>query len=175
MPFIYLCTLIYFIYLHIPSYTLIYLQILTNIFTYLHILQNLQYSGNEGWHETQKNNCHNSSPRASPRMRIWHKASHYVSKGPCTLKGAQHIIKIPVLKSFGRPSGALIQLIGISPKKAPTAPLATSAHETVRLVREVFQRLSHHLRWWHCSGLLACQNTPSFNRSAPPNFNRSLY
>ena len=43
-----------FIYLDIPLYTFIYPQLRAYTLIHLHILENIQYSENEGYHETQK-------------------------------------------------------------------------------------------------------------------------
>ena len=64
-----------FIYFHIPLYTFLYLQIPPNTFIYLHIpsytLTYVKISNIRKMRaNTKHTNGHDSSPRASPRVRI---------------------------------------------------------------------------------------------------------
>ena len=84
-----------FIYLHIPSsYTFIYHHIPPNTIIYLNIFHIAPYTSTYAmlgtWGPTwDPKNGHISSFRAFPKVRIWHYASWYVSKGLIHPNGAQ--------------------------------------------------------------------------------------
>ena len=79
-------TLYTFIYLHIPSYILIYFKI-----------SNIRKMRPDIRHK----NGHKTKSRASPMARIWHAPSYHIAKGFSIPKGIQFKLNSPVFESFG--------------------------------------------------------------------------
>ena len=98
---------IYSIYLHIPSCTFLYLYIPSytpkccHIHSYTRIYLKI-FNIRKMKANIKHKNGHNSTPRESPRIRTWPKASYHVSRGSNTPKEIPKSSKSPVLKDFGR-------------------------------------------------------------------------
>ena len=96
---------VYSIYLYVLSYTFIYLYIPSNTPKYLYIpfyapiyikISNIRKMRSN----LRPKNCHDSSSRVSPRVRIWHIGSDHVPRGSGTPKGTEFELNSQVLDGF---------------------------------------------------------------------------